>query len=171
MIDNGYKLDVQTIKDEKLSKAVSEYQQYADAARQAKNTVAELNRSLVELYDTWAKAPAEEAEKQIERLTKGINGLEAAEARLDAVSKGGSTQAQLDKLIGRGTAASYSNLSGAGLRAVKIDNANKTAYYQKAYNNRNWAAQETRNNQAAYRQIADRIYGTATSTSSSSISS
>ena len=126
MIDAGYKIDIETIKDDKLAKAIQDYQQYADAARQASNNVANLNRSLVELYDTWAKAPAEEAEKQIERLSKGINGLEAAEARLDAVSKGGSTHSILDSLLGRSTSGSYSNLGSVGYRAVASENRLKT---------------------------------------------
>ena len=72
--------------------------------------------------------------------TPDIDGLEAAEARLDMVSKGGSTQAAYDALMGNSAAASYANLSGSGFRAFKIDNANKTAHMQKAFNNRNWAA-------------------------------
>lgn len=136
MIDSGYIIDIQTIKDEKLAKAIQDYQSYSDSARQAANNVANLNRQLVELYDTWAKAPAEQAEKQIQRLTKGINGLEAAEARIDAISKGGSTQFQLDKLLGKSTSGNYSNLGGAGFSAFASNNASKTAYYQKAFEQR-----------------------------------
>lgn len=136
MIDAGYKIDIETIKDDKLAKAIQDYQQYADAATQASNNVANLNRSLIELYDTWAKAPTEEAEKQIERLTKGIQGLDSAEARLDAVSKGGSTQSIMDSLLGKSTSGNYGLLGKNGFVATAIDNANKTAYYQKAFEQR-----------------------------------
>ena len=162
MIDAGYVINIETIKDSNLSTAISNYQQYADSARQAENNVENLQRSLIELYSTWAKAPAEEAEKQIERLTKGLQGLDAASARLEAIGKGGSTQSILDRLLGKGNGkgSQYNNLGGAGFAAFAQDNANKTAYYKKAWEESLKALSRVKDNYTDYINYeSNRLYG------------
>ena len=143
MINSGYTIDIETIKDEKLATAIQDYQNYHDSAVQAKNAIAELTRNLVELYATWAQSPAEEAEKQIERLTNGINGLTAAESRLDAISKGGSTAKQLDDILGKSTNNDYTNTSDYSLNAARADNRNKTQYYEKQFQVKKTARENT----------------------------
>lgn len=44
---------------------------------------------------SWANMPTEKAEKKIDRLTTGYNGINAVSSRLTAATKGGSTQAAL----------------------------------------------------------------------------
>ena len=129
MIDGGYAIDISKIKDEKLAEQLQNYQQYSDSARQARQSIEELRKKLIELYKEMANAPLEEASKQIDRMKKGVNGLEAAEARLQAVQQGGSTQALMNNLLGSGARGDYRLLGGAGYRAVRADNRNKTRFY------------------------------------------
>ena len=50
MIDGGYAIDISKVKDEKLAEQLQNYQQYSDSARQARQSIEELRKKLIDLY-------------------------------------------------------------------------------------------------------------------------
>lgn len=74
---------------------ISEYQSWYEKAQDCKQAVIDLRNEQQKLFEQLANMPTEKAEKKIDRLTTGYNGINAVSSRLTAATKGGSTQAVL----------------------------------------------------------------------------
>ena len=88
-------MDTSTDEGKALAEAISEYQSWYDKAQDCKQAVIDLRNEQQKLFEQWANMPTEKAEKKIDRLTTGYNGINAVSSRLTAATKGGSTQAAL----------------------------------------------------------------------------
>ena len=88
-------MDTSTDEGKALAEAISEYQSWYDKAQDCKQAVIDLRNEQQKLFEQWANMPTEAAEKKIDRLTTGYNGINAVSSRLTAATKGGSTQAVL----------------------------------------------------------------------------
>ena len=92
-----------------------------------------------------AQAPLEEADRQIEQLELGIDGLTAALGRLDSAMSGGSTLNVLDTIREtQKAAADYTATSQAVLDAIRGVNADKTENAAKQVEIRRWAVDEAK---------------------------
>lgn len=88
-------MDTSTDEGKALAEAISEYQSWYEKAEDCKQAVIDLRNEQQKLFEQWANMPTEKAEKKIDRLTTGYNGINAISSRLTAAIKGGSTQAVL----------------------------------------------------------------------------
>lgn len=88
-------MDTSTDEGKALAEAISEYQSWYEKAQDCKQAVIDLRNEQQKLFEQWANMPTEKAEKKIDRLTTGYNGINAISSRLTAATKGGSTQAVL----------------------------------------------------------------------------
>lgn len=88
-------MDTSTDEGKALAEAISEYQSWYEKAQDCKQAVIDLRNEQQKLFEQWANMPTEKAEKKIDRLTTGYNGINAVSSRLTAATKGGSTQAVL----------------------------------------------------------------------------
>lgn len=88
-------MDTSTDEGKALAEAISEYQSWYEKAEDCKQAVIDLRNEQQKLFEQWANMPTEKAEKKIDRLTTGYNGINAISSRLTAATKGGSTQAVL----------------------------------------------------------------------------
>lgn len=88
-------MDTSTDEGKALAEAISEYQSWYDKAQDCKQAVIDLRNEQQKLFEQWVNMPTEAAEKKIDRLTTGYNGINAVSSRLTAATKGGSTQAVL----------------------------------------------------------------------------
>lgn len=88
-------MDTSTDEGKALAEAISEYQSWYNKAQDCKQAVIDLRNEQQKLFEQWANMPTEKAEKKIDRLTTGYNGINAVSSRLTAATKGGSTQAAL----------------------------------------------------------------------------
>lgn len=88
-------MDTSTDEGKALAEAISEYQNWYEKAEDCKQAVIDLRNEQQKLFEQWANMPTEKAEKKIDRLTTGYNGINAVSSRLTAATKGGSTQAVL----------------------------------------------------------------------------
>lgn len=88
-------MDTSTDEGKALAEAISEYQSWYDKAQDCKQAVIDLRNEQQKLFEQWANMPTVKAEKKIDRLTTGYNGINAVSSRLTAATKGGSTQAAL----------------------------------------------------------------------------
>lgn len=75
---------------------LQEYAKYYDEYVKCTQAVQDLKNQQLELFEQWANMPTEAAEKKIEKLKAGFNGLTAIQARLKTASLGGSAQAYLN---------------------------------------------------------------------------
>ena len=75
---------------------IQEYAKYYDEYVKCTQAVQDLKNQQLELFEQWANMPTEAAEKKIEKLKAGFNGLTAIQARLKTASLGGSAQAYLN---------------------------------------------------------------------------
>lgn len=88
-------MDTSTDQGKALAEAISEYQNWYEKAQDCKQAVIDLRNEQQKLFEQWANMPTEKAEKKIDRLTTGYNGINAISSRLTAATKGGSIQAVL----------------------------------------------------------------------------
>ena len=88
-------MDTSTDEGKALAEAISEYQSWYEKAQDCKQAVIDLRNEQQKLFEQLANMPTEKAEKKIDRLTTGYNGINAVSSRLTAATKGGSTQAVL----------------------------------------------------------------------------
>jgi hypothetical protein len=136
LIDNGYDIRIDTIKDENLHTALQDYMGYLDSSRDAEKTIQDLHNQLIDLFATWAKAPLEEAEKQISKIEHQISmvekQLQKVESTLAGIRKGGSTLAALEGGANPATLAGggYKLLGGAAYRAFRANNKRKIGLMQ-----------------------------------------
>lgn len=101
---------------------LQEYAKYYDEYVKCTQAVQDLKNQQLELFEQWANMPTEAAEKKIEKLKAGFNGLTAIQARLKTASLGGSAQAYLNnelKSSVNSTKKTRNNAKG------NLNNANK----------------------------------------------
>lgn len=92
-------MDTSTDQNKALAEAIEQYKTWYDKAQDCQQAIVELRNEQQELFEQWANMPTEKAEKKIESLTAGYNGLTAVSSRVTAAQSGGSTQAALAKTM------------------------------------------------------------------------
>lgn len=92
-------MDTSTDQNKALAEAIEQYKTWYDKAQDCQQAVVDLRNEQQELFEQWANMPTEKAEKKIEGLTAGYNGLTAVSSRVTAAQSGGSTQAALAKTM------------------------------------------------------------------------
>ncbi|NSL04434.1 phage tail tape measure protein [Blautia glucerasea] len=92
-------MDTSTDQNKALAEAIEQYKTWYDKAQDCQQAVVDLRNEQQELFEQWANMPTEKAEKKIESLTAGYNGLTAVSSRVTAAQSGGSTQAALAKTM------------------------------------------------------------------------
>lgn len=92
-------MDTSTDQNKALAEAIEQYKTWYDKAQDCQQAIVELRNEQQELFEQWANMPTEKAEKKIEGLTAGYNGLTAVSSRVTAAQSGGSTQAALAKTM------------------------------------------------------------------------
>ncbi len=124
-------MDTSTDKGKALAEAIEQYQTWYNKAQDCKQAVVDLKKEQMELFEQWANMPTENAEKKLERLQNGFNGLNAIQSRVSAVAKGGSTQKALVNAAKTSYQSSYVETAQAqaDLAMAKKEStaANKTA--------------------------------------------
>ena len=109
---------------------IQEYAKYYDEYVKCTQAVQDLKNQQLELFEQWANMPTEAAEKKIEKLKNGFNGLTAIQARLKTASLGSSAQSFLNdemkstlNSVASGRNSAKSSLDSA---ASKTSSANST---------------------------------------------
>lgn len=88
-------MDTSTDEGKALAEAIEQYQSWYEKAQDCKQAITDLRNEQQKLFEQWVNMPTEAAEKKIDKLTTGYNGINAVSSRLTAATKGGSTQAAL----------------------------------------------------------------------------
>lgn len=129
-------MDTSTDQGKALAEAISEYQSWYDKAQDCKQAVADLRNEQQKLFEQWANMPIEAAEKKIDRLTTGYNGINAVSSRLTAATKGGSTQAALAQTMKEDLAEAkeQKNADNKALKSAKTANKKASSAKKKADN-------------------------------------
>lgn len=109
---------------------IQEYAKYYDEYVKCTQAVQDLKNQQLELFEQWANMPTEAAEKKIEKLKAGFNGLTAIQARLKTASLGGSAQAYLNNEMKSSLSTATNNRNSAKATLNKATNrlssANRT---------------------------------------------
>lgn len=124
-------MDTSTDEGKALAEAISEYQSWYDKAQDCKQAVIDLRNEQQKLFEQWANMPTEKAEKKIDRLTAGYNGINAVSSRLTAATKGGSTQAVLAQTMKEDLAEAQDQKKSDNKALKSAKTANKKAYSAK----------------------------------------
>ena len=124
-------MDTSTDEGKALAEAISEYQSWYDKAQDCKQAVIDLRNEQQKLFEQWANMPTEKAEKKIDRLTTGYNGINAISYRLTAATKGGSTQAVLAQTMKEDLAEVQEQKKSDNKALKSAKTANKKAYSAK----------------------------------------
>lgn len=129
-------MDTSTDEGKALAEAISEYQSWYDKAQDCKQAVIDLRNEQQKLFEQWANMPTEAAEKKIDRLTTGYNGINAVSSRLTAATKGGSTQAALAETMQSDLtdAENQKKADNKTLKAAKTANKKASTAKKKANN-------------------------------------
>lgn len=129
-------MDTSTDEGKALAEAISEYQSWYDKAQDCKQAVIDLRNEQQKLFEQWANMPTEKAEKKIDRLTTGYNGINAVSSRLTAATKGGSTQAALAETMQSDLtdAENQKKADNKTLKAAKTANKKASTAKKKANN-------------------------------------
>ena len=129
-------MDTSTDKGKALAEAISEYQSWYEKAQDCKQAVIDLRNEQQKLFEQWANMPTEAAEKKIDRLTTGYNGMNAVSSRLTAATKGGSTQAVLAQTMESDLteAANQKKADSKVLKSAKTANSKASSDKKKADN-------------------------------------
>lgn len=120
-------MDTSTDEGKALAEAISEYQSWYDKAQDCKQAVIDLRNEQQKLFEQWANMPTEKAEKKIDRLTTGYNGINAISSRLTAATKGGSTQAVLAQTMKEDLAEAQDQKKSDNKALKSAKTANKKA--------------------------------------------
>lgn len=120
-------MDTSTDEGKALAEAISEYQSWYDKAQDCKQAVIDLRNEQQKLFEQWANMPTEKAEKKIDRLTTGYNGINAISSRLTAATKGGSTQAVLTQTMKEDLAEAQEQKKSDNKALKSAKTANKKA--------------------------------------------
>lgn len=124
-------MDTSTDEGKALAEAISEYQSWYEKAQDCKQAVIDLRNEQQKLFEQWANMPTEKAEKKIDRLTTGYNGINAISSRLTAATKGGSTQAVLAQTMREDLAKAQDQKKSDNKALKSAKTANKKAYSAK----------------------------------------
>ena len=124
-------MDTSTDQGKALAEAISEYQNWYEKAQDCKQAVIDLRNEQQKLFEQWANMPTEKAEKKIDRLTTGYNGIIAVSSRLTAATKGGSTQAVLAQTMKEDLAEAQDQKKSDNKALKSAKTANKKAYSAK----------------------------------------
>lgn len=118
-------MNTSTDKGKALAEAISEYQSWYEKAQDCKQAIVDLRNEQQKLFEQWANMPTEAAEKKIDRLTTGYNGMNAVSSRLTAATKGGSTQKALMESMNSDLteARNQKTIDAANLKAAKLVNS------------------------------------------------
>lgn len=129
-------MDTSTDEGKALAEAISEYQSWYEKAQDCKQAVIDLRNEQQKLFEQWANMPTEAAEKKIDRLTTGYNGINAVSSRLTAATKGGSTQASLAETMQSDLtdAENQKKADNKTLKAAKTANKKASTAKKKANN-------------------------------------
>lgn len=129
-------MDTSTDDGKALAEAISEYQSWYEKAQDCKQAVIDLRNEQQKLFEQWANMPTEAAEKKIDRLTTGYNGINAVSSRLTAATKGGSTQAALAETMKSDLtdAENQKKADNKTLKAAKTANKKASTAKKKANN-------------------------------------
>ena len=130
---------------------IQEYAKYYDEYVKCTQAVQDLKNQQLELFEQWANMPTEAAEKKIEKLKNGFNGLTAIQARLKTANLGGSAQAYLNNEMKSSVNSSANarnsaktNLDSANSRLSSanrsLSNAQKTESRAKSQSNKDTKA-------------------------------
>lgn len=120
-------MDTSTDEGKALAEAISEYQSWYEKAQDCKQAVIDLRNEQQKLFEQWANMPTEKAEKKIDRLTTGYNGINAVSSRLTAATKGGSTQAALAQTMKEDLAEAQDQKKSDNKALKSAKTANKKA--------------------------------------------
>ena len=120
-------MDTSTDEGKALAEAISEYQSWYEKAEDCKQAVIDLRNEQQKLFEQWANMPTEKAEKKIDRLTTGYNGINAISSRLTAATKGGSTQAVLAQTMKEDLAEAQEQKKSDNKALKSAKTANKKA--------------------------------------------
>lgn len=110
---------------------IQEYAKYYDEYVKCTQAVQDLKNQQLELFEQWANMPTEAAEKKIEKLKAGFNGLTAIQARLKTASLGGSAQTYLNKEMKSSLATATNNRNSA--KATLNNATNRLSSANRAY--------------------------------------
>lgn len=124
-------MDTSTDEGKALAEAISEYQSWYEKAQDCKQAVIDLRNEQQKLFEQWANMPTEKAEKKIDRLTTGYNGINAVSSRLTAATKGGSTQAVLAQTMKEDLAEAQDQKKSDNKALKSAKTANKKASSEK----------------------------------------
>lgn len=124
-------MDTSTDEGKALAEAISEYQSWYEKAQDCKQAVIDLRNEQQKLFEQWANMPTEKAEKKIDRLTTGYNGINAISSRLTAATKGGSTQAVLVQTMKEDLTESKEQKTADNKALKSAKTANKKASSEK----------------------------------------
>lgn len=129
-------MDTSTDKGKALAEAISEYQSWYEKSEDCRQSVIDLRNEQQKLFEQWANMPTEAAEKKIDRLTTGYNGMNAVTSRLAAATKGGSTQAVLEQTMKNDLteAANQKKADKEVLKSAKTANSKASSKKKKADN-------------------------------------
>lgn len=110
---------------------IQEYAKYYDEYVKCTQAVQDLKNQQLELFEQWANMPTEAAEKKIEKLKAGFNGLTAIQARLKTASLGGSAQAYLNNEMKSSLSTATNNRNSA--KATLNNATNRLSSANRAY--------------------------------------
>lgn len=129
-------MDTSTDEGKALAEAIEQYQSWYEKAQDCKQAVVDLRNEQQKLFEQWANMPTEAAEKKIDRLTTGYNGINAVSSRLTAATKGGSTQAALAETMKSDLtdAENQKKADNKTLKAAKTANKKASTAKKKANN-------------------------------------
>lgn len=129
-------MDTSTDKGKALAEAISEYQSWYEKSEDCRQSVIDLRNEQQKLFEQWTNMPTEAAEKKIDRLTTGYNGMNAVSSRLTAATKGGSTQAVLEQTMKNDLteAANQKKADSEVLKSAKTANSKASSDKKKADN-------------------------------------
>lgn len=122
-VRNG-SMNINTIKNDNMRSAVSQYQELYEKYIQANSAAQQLKNTQRDLFNQWLNMPTEKAQKAIENLQ---NSYDTLSNRSSAASTGESGVARLVTTSDTQVAEAQSNVSSAKSTQSRASSANKTA--------------------------------------------
>lgn len=122
-VRNG-SMNINTIKNDNMRSAVSQYQELYEKYLQANSAAQQLKNTQRDLFNQWLNMPTEKAQKAIENLQ---NSYDTLSNRSSAASTGESGVARLVATSDTQVAEAQSNVSSAKSTQSRASSANKTA--------------------------------------------
>lgn len=122
-VRNG-SMNINTIKNDNMRSAVSQYQELYEKYLQANSAAQQLKNTQRDLFNQWLNMPTEKAQKAIENLQ---NSYDTLSNRSSAASTGESGVARLVQTSDDQLSEAQSNVSSAKSAQSRASSANKTA--------------------------------------------